>query len=89
MAKQPDIMAPPPIRMAAPRAKMTIYFALLIISFMAMLIACLFLYLEIRRFGGFKVVPGKVSAAARPGPMLLVYHGGTTSTMESKTELFC
>ena len=52
---QPEFMAPP-IRTTAPKAKMTIYYALLIIALVAMLVACLFLYLEIRRFGGFVVV---------------------------------
>ena len=44
---------------------MTIYYALLIIALVAMLTACLFLYLEIRRFGGFGTVPGRVSAVDR------------------------
>jgi uncharacterized membrane protein len=62
MAKSNPI-APPTLRVIAPKAKMTIYFALLIIAFVAMLFACLFLYLEIRRFGGFGAVSGRVSAA--------------------------
>ena len=45
---------------------MTIYYALLIISLIAMLLACLFLYLEIGRFGGFGAVPGTVSSLERP-----------------------
>lgn len=57
-----DFSAPPQFRTAAPKPKMTVYFALNIISFMAMLLACLFLYLEIRRFGGFGVVSGQVAA---------------------------
>jgi hypothetical protein len=55
-------MAPPTLRVVAPKPKMTIYFALLIIALVAMLFACLFLYLEIRRFGGFGAVPGRVSS---------------------------
>ena len=61
MAKSNPI-APPTLRVVAPKAKMTIYFALLIIAFVAMLFACLFLYLENRRFGGFGAVPGRVTA---------------------------
>ena len=45
---------------------MTIYYALLIIALVAMLTACLFLYLEIRRFGGFGTVQGKVAAIEQP-----------------------
>jgi uncharacterized membrane protein len=72
---QPDMMMPPPIRVGAPKAKMTIYFALLIIALVAMLIGCLFLYLEIRRFGGFGTVPGKVSLVERPGQTLIAAAG--------------
>ena len=60
-----DITAPPTLRVAAPKPKMTIYYALLIIALCAMLTACLFMYLEIKRFGGFGVVKGKVSSAQR------------------------
>ena len=69
---QGDFIAPPVIRSGAPKAKMTIYFALLIISLIAMLLACLFMYLEIRRFGGFGTIKGTVSAVERPGDVLLV-----------------
>jgi uncharacterized membrane protein len=55
-------MGPPTLRVVAPTPKMTIYFALLIVALVAMLFACLFLYLEIRRFGGFGAVQGRVSS---------------------------
>jgi hypothetical protein len=71
---QPDPMMPVVMRSAAPKAKMTPYFALLIISLIAMLLACLFMYLEVRRFGGFGAVPGRVSAIARPARTLIVRH---------------
>jgi hypothetical protein len=59
---QPDFAATPAIRVVAPKPRMTIYFALLIIALIAMLTACLFLYLEIRRFGGFGAVQGRVAS---------------------------
>jgi hypothetical protein len=62
MAKSSPI-ATPTLRVVAPKPKMTIYFALLIIALVAMLFACLFLFLEIRRYGGFGAVPGSVAAA--------------------------
>jgi hypothetical protein len=68
---QLDITAPPALRVAAPKPKMTIYYALLIIALCAMLTACLFMYLEIRRFGGFGTVKGKVSSVGRAVPTLL------------------
>lgn len=70
----PDL-APPMIRSGSPKAKMTIYFALQIISFVAMLFGCLFLYLEIRRFGGFGMIRGTVSAVERPAEIRLADSG--------------
>ncbi len=40
---QADLMSPGAIRVAAPKPRMTIYFALLIISLVALLAGCLFL----------------------------------------------
>jgi uncharacterized membrane protein len=71
MAKTNPI-ATPTLRVAAAKPKMTIYFALLIIALGAMLFACLFLYLEIRRFGGFGAVPGRVSQFDRTGHVPLL-----------------
>jgi hypothetical protein len=58
---------------------MTIYYALLIIALIAMLTACLFLYLEIRRFGGFGAVPGRVTSLDRVAPT--VAAGAKEATM--------
>ena len=66
-----DITAPPTLRVAAPKPKMTVYYALLIIALCAMLTACLFMFLEIKRFGGFGAVKGKVSSVERAAPTLL------------------
>jgi hypothetical protein len=70
---QPDFGTTPTLRVVAPKPRMTIYFALLIIALVAMLTACLFMYLEIRRFGGFGAVPGKVSSVERG--RTLFHHG--------------
>jgi hypothetical protein len=74
-----DITAPPAIRPAAPKPKMTIYYALLIIALCAMLVACLFLYLEIKRFGGFGAVKGRVSFTQR-APVSLLAHAPTLTS---------
>jgi len=66
-----EIIATPTLRVVAPKPKMTIYYAMLIIALVAMLTACLFLYLEIRRFGGFGTVKGRVASVDRPTPTLL------------------
>jgi len=60
---QADFTPQPAFRMAVAKPKFGIYYALLIIALCAMLTACLILYLEIRRFGGFGTVKGKVAAA--------------------------
>jgi len=62
----PELIAPPMLRVVSPKPKMTVYYALLIIALLAMLTACLFLYLEIRRFGGFGTVPGRVASIEGP-----------------------
>jgi hypothetical protein len=55
-----------PIRVAAPKPRMTVYFALLIVALVALVAGCLFLWIEIGRFGGFGSVPGTVSSLERP-----------------------
>jgi hypothetical protein len=56
-----EFIPSPTFRVAAPKPRMTIYYALLILALLAMLTACLFLYLEIRRFGGFGTVPQRIA----------------------------
>jgi hypothetical protein len=51
---------------------MTVYFAMLILSLVCMLVACMFMYLEIRRFGGFGTVPQRIAANERAD--VLVHH---------------
>jgi hypothetical protein len=67
-----EFIAPPPLRATAAKPKMNIYYALLIISLCAMLVACLFLFLEIKRHGGFGTVKGKISSIERPAQLQLV-----------------
>jgi hypothetical protein len=71
---EPEFIPPPTIRVVAPKPRMTVYYALLIIAFLAMLTACIFLYMVIRTFGGFGAVQGRVTSLDRPG--ILYYHKG-------------
>ena len=71
MAEEELIIAPPVLRVAAPKPKMTVYYALLILALLAMLTACLFMYLEIRRFDEKDRWTGKMAAAERPAIELL------------------
>jgi len=59
-----EMVSAPSLRVVSPKPKMTIYYALLIIALLAMLTGCLFLYLEIRRFGGFGAVKGRFASRA-------------------------
>jgi hypothetical protein len=67
-----DLMPPPPPRLVtAPKAKLTIYVVLLIMSLVAVLVGCLFLYLEISSQGGFGTIQGRISSAQQPAQTLL------------------
>jgi hypothetical protein len=59
-----------PIRVAAPKPRMTVYIALLIVALLAMLAGCIFLWIEIGRHGGFGAVPGTVSSLERPAILI-------------------
>jgi hypothetical protein len=67
---EPEIIAQPTLRVVAPKPRMTIYYALLIIALLAMLTACIFLYMVIRTFGGFGAVQGRVSSLVRPASVI-------------------
>lgn len=69
---QADLITTPTFRMAVAKPKFGVYYAMLIIALCAMLTACLILFLEIRRFGGFGTVKGKVAAAEYAAPTLAV-----------------
>ena len=43
--------------------QMTVYTVMLVISLVSLLLACLFLYLEIREYGGFGAAKGRIAAA--------------------------
>lgn len=50
----------------ARKPKTSIYTLLLIIALVALLTGCVFLFLEIKRFGGFGTVRGTVQAVTAP-----------------------
>lgn len=68
-----DMMPPAPPRLAvSPKPRMTIYIVLLILSLVAILVGCLFLYLEIRAQGGFGTVRGSQFSSATPPAQTLL-----------------
>lgn len=80
---QPEFTPAAPIRVVAPKPKMNIYFALLIVSLCCMLTGCLILYLEIRRFGGFGTVPQRISAVQHAEDVIAASRGITGGEFDS------
>ena len=74
--EQPDFTAAPALHATPPKPRMTVYYSLLIIALCCMLVACLLMYLEIRRFGGFGAVPQRISTVERANVFVFVHHGG-------------
>ena len=65
---QPDF-AMAPVAGSVRKPKTSIYTVLLIITLVALLTGIIFLWLEIRRFGGFGTVRGRVAAAQTIEPV--------------------
>ena len=63
---QPDLSSANPPGVLAPKPKTSIYSMLLLVSLLAILLGCLFLFLEIQKYGGFGQVKGKVSSLSQP-----------------------
>jgi hypothetical protein len=82
----PEVIAPPTLRVVTPKPRMTVYYALLIIALLAMLTACIFLYMVIRTFGGFGAVPERVSALERSD--ILYCHQGHEDHRAGELERF-
>jgi len=70
MAKA-DLTPSPVFRSAAPKAKMTVYFAMLILALVAIIVACGFMFAETRALGGFGTVQGRVSSLKHESPILI------------------
>lgn len=62
MMAQADFGMSPAVGVPGRKPKTSIYTVMLILSLVALLVGMLFLYLEIRRFGGFGTVRGRVAA---------------------------
>jgi hypothetical protein len=64
---QPDFGMSPVVG-AGRKPKTSIYTIMLIMSLVALLVGMLFLYLEIRRLGGFGTVRGRIAAVQPATP---------------------
>jgi hypothetical protein len=70
---QPDFTMPP-MGGAQRKPKTNVYTLLLVIALVALLVGCLFMYLEIKRFGGFGTVRGSISAITAPANIQLAHQ---------------
>ena len=59
---QPSLESVSPPTVLKKEPQMTVYTVMLIISLIALILACLFLYLEINEYGGFGAVKGRIAA---------------------------
>lgn len=59
---QPSLESVSPPTVLKKKPQLTVYTVMLIISLIALMLACLFLYLEINAYGGFGSVKGRLSA---------------------------
>jgi len=63
---QPSLESASTPTILSKKPQLNIYTVLLIISLIALLMACLFLYLELNEYGGFGAVKGRISAITAP-----------------------
>jgi hypothetical protein len=63
---QPDFESVSVPSVVVKKPQLTIYTVLLVIALVSLLLACLFLYLEIRAYGGFGAAQGRIAAVSQP-----------------------
>jgi hypothetical protein len=69
---QPDFSMP--VTGPARKPKTSVYTLMLLIALLALITGCIFLYLEIKRFGGFGTVRGTVQAVTVPADTQFGHH---------------
>ncbi len=63
---QPNLESASAPSILSKKPQLSVYTVMLIVSLMALLLGCLFLYLELREYGGWGAVRGHVSAVTAP-----------------------
>jgi hypothetical protein len=66
MMSQPSFESTSAPTVLKKKSPLTIYTVLLIISLAALMLGCLFLWLEINEYGGFGAIKGPIGALSRP-----------------------
>lgn len=59
---QPDLESVSAPSVLAKKPQMNVYTVMLIVALLSLMLACLFLYLEIREYGGFGAIKGRIGA---------------------------
>lgn len=63
---QPNLESVSTPSILSKKPQLNVYTVMLIVSLVSLLLACLFLYLELREYGGWGAVKGRVSAVTAP-----------------------
>ena len=63
---QPDLESVSAPSVLAKKPQMTVYTVMLIVALLSLMLACLFLYLEIREYGGWGAYKGMTVSLTQP-----------------------
>ncbi len=63
---QPNLESVSTPSVLSKKPQLNVYTVMLIVALISLLLACLFLYLELREYGGWGAVKGRVSSVTAP-----------------------
>ncbi len=63
---QPDLESVSPPSVLAKKPQLNVYTVMLIVALLSLMLACLFLWLEIREYGGWGSYKGSLGAVTQP-----------------------
>lgn len=63
---QPDLESVSVPSVLVKKPQMNVYTVMLIVALLSLMLACLFLYLEIREYGGWGAIKGRIGAVTAP-----------------------
>jgi hypothetical protein len=63
---QPNLESASTPSVLSKKPQLNVYTVMLIVSLISLLLACLFLYLELREYGGWGAVKGRIGAISAP-----------------------
>ena len=63
---QPNLQSVSSPSVLSKKPQLNVYTVMLIVALISLLTACLFLYLELREYGGWNAVQGRIGAVTAP-----------------------